>query len=79
MPTVPSDRVYIGELAEILERKPDTIRGWERTGRLPTDLCSQRGQDVDGYLGWRYWTSDQVEGIKQWLAKQPLSGFRTAA
>ena len=43
-------RVYIDELAKIVDREMGTIRKWERTV-LPKRLHSKRG-----YRGWRYWT-----------------------
>lgn len=58
-------RIYIDELAQIVNRKPDTIRKWERLGMLPTHLAPKRGM-----RDWRYWTDKQVygqRGILKWM------------
>jgi hypothetical protein len=73
MPERDEGRIYIGELAEIINRKPNTIRGWERTRRLPKKLCSHRS---DEGAAWRYWTPEQVEEIKEWVAQIPPSGLQ---
>jgi hypothetical protein len=62
-------RVYIDELAPILDREMGTIRKWERTS-LPKRLHSRRG-----YRGWRYWTDRQVwgkAGIIAWMEKNDM-------
>jgi hypothetical protein len=71
--TTPSERpatrepgcFYIDELSLIVNRKPDTIRKWERLGMLPSHLHPRRG-----LRDWRYWTDKQVygkRGILQWM------------
>jgi hypothetical protein len=62
-------RVYIDELAKIVDREMGTIRKWERTV-LPKRLHSKRG-----YRGWRYWTDKQVwgeKGIINWMAENDM-------
>lgn len=54
--------LFIGEVAERLDRVPHTIRQWERDKRLPKELHSKRDDN-----GWRFWTEEQVEGLKNWL------------
>jgi hypothetical protein len=56
-------RLYtIGSLAEALERKPITIRGWERDGIIPRSTFVKRG--VDGKHGRRRMYSEaQIDGI----------------
>lgn len=57
-------RVYIDELAVLVDRGMGTIRKWERS-ILPKRLHSKRG-----YRGWRYWTERQVwgkRGIIAWM------------
>lgn len=66
------DKIYIGELAKIIHRRPNTIRQWEREKRLPEHLQSHRPSDEEGLLGWRYWTQGQVEQIKQWMIDEKL-------
>jgi hypothetical protein len=58
-------RFYIDELSTIVNRKPDTIRKWERVDMLPPHLKPKRGT-----RGWRYWTDKQVygpRGIIKWM------------
>lgn len=61
------DKVYITEVAEAVNRRPATVRHWERNGILPKHLRSTRAD-----RGWRYWTREQVEGIKQWLIDEDM-------
>lgn len=56
------NRIYIREAAEILGRRMATLRKWEQLGVLPEHLRPHRGE-----RGWRYWTEDQIEGIRQWI------------
>lgn len=56
------ERVYIRDAAEILNRRMSTLRKWEQLGVLPAELLPHRGERQ-----WRYWTPDQIEGIKQWI------------
>jgi hypothetical protein len=60
-------QLYISDVAEMVNRKPATIRDWERRGILPRKLQSKRAP-----RGWRYWTPDQVEGIKDWMLKKDM-------
>jgi len=39
-----------------------TLRKWEQLGLLPAHLLPHRGD-----RGWRYWTPEQIEGIKKWI------------
>ena len=57
-------RVYIREAAILLDREMGTIRKWEAEGVLPKHLVSHRGE-----RNWRYWTPEQIEGIKAWIDK----------
>jgi hypothetical protein len=56
------EHIYIREAAEQLKRRMGTLRKWEQLGVLPENLRSQRG-----VRGWRFWTPDQIEGIKEWI------------
>ncbi len=60
-------RVYIAELAEIVNRRRQTIRGWEE--KLPSEHLPAR----DSPTGWRYWTEEQVDGIKEWMIGNCMS------
>jgi hypothetical protein len=57
-----AERIYIREAAELLNRRMGTLRKWEQLGVLPQHLVAHRGE-----RGWRYWTPDQLEGIREWL------------
>lgn len=55
-------RVYMRELARLLDRSSHTIRGWERDGLLPRGLRPHRDEK-----DWRYWTPQQAERLQSWL------------
>ena len=57
-----AERIYIREAAELLNRRMATMRKWEQLGVLPEHLRPHRG-----HRGWRYWTADQISGIREWL------------
>lgn len=62
------DRTYsIGEVAEILGRVPHTIRVWGYSNKLPEHLRPARDD-----RGWRYWTEEQVEGLKRWIIEEDI-------
>ena len=72
--TGPSSKRYsIGELGEIVDRRPDTIRKWEspdRLPQLPTHLLPKRDENDH-----RYWTHTQVygsRGIIAWMERNDL-------
>jgi hypothetical protein len=54
--------ISISEVCKMLNRRPNTVRGWDREGILPDHLKSTRMDN-----GWRGWTASQVEGLRQWL------------
>jgi hypothetical protein len=60
-------QIFIREAAELLNRRPPTIRDWERRGVLPARLRSKRND-----RGWRFWTEPQIEGIKAWMQKNDM-------
>ena len=63
-----SERLYsIGEAAEALDRVPHTLRIWIYQNRLPEHLLPQRDD-----RNWRYWTEEQIEGLKQWVVDQDM-------
>lgn len=65
-------RVKMGELSKTINRLPNTIRKWEREGKLPKKLMPKRDEE-----GRRYWTPAQVEGIVKWMAKLDMRPGRT--
>ncbi len=72
-----SKRLYIGEVAEELDRVPHTIRIWIYQNRLPENLLPYRDD-----RNWRYWTPEQVDGLKSWILEKdmrPGKGLSTTA
>lgn len=66
-PVEENDRIYIADAAAMLNRRPATLREWERSGILPRKLRSKRSDRQ-----WRYWTSEQIEEIQQWMQEIDL-------
>lgn len=60
------DRIYIREAAQILNRRMDTLRKWDRQGILPKKLQPKREKTG---RRWRYWTATQVKGIADWMER----------
>ena len=60
-------RIQIIDAAHSLGRVPHTLRVWEAQGRLPDHLLPHRDE-----RGWRYWTEEQVEGMRQWLIDEEI-------
>jgi hypothetical protein len=60
-------RLYIGEVAEQLDRVSHTIRIWIYNNRLPKHLLPQRDE-----RNWRWWTQEQVDEIKAWLESEDM-------
>jgi hypothetical protein len=56
------NHIYIREAADLLRRRMGTLRKWEQQKVLPEHLRSHRGE-----RNWRYWTPEQIEGIKEWI------------
>jgi hypothetical protein len=67
-------RIYMGEFSKIINRLPNTIRKWEREGKLPKKLVARRDDD-----GRRYWTPIQVEGVIAWMKRNDMRPGRTVA
>lgn len=62
-------RVYtIGEVAKIVERRPDTIRKYERKGLLPKPLSID--DDYPSYKGWRFYTSKDVYEMVEFFSSR---------
>lgn len=55
-------KVYIREAADLLNRRMATLRKWEQLDVLPAHLRPHRGA-----RGWRYWTPEQIEGLRDWI------------
>lgn len=62
-------RVYLKELAEQIDRRMNTIRGWEGTDKTPAALPKSLLPHRDE-RGWRYWTPAQVQRIEAWMKRE---------
>jgi hypothetical protein len=62
-----AEYAYMKDAAEYLNRRPATIRAWERSGILPKNLRPSRTD-----RGWRYWTYDQLDDIRHWMLELDL-------
>ena len=60
-------KIGIVELSSIVNRRPATIRNWERRGIMPQELLPQRDD-----RGWRWWTSEQARGIVAWILQERM-------
>lgn len=67
MTTAKEERFGITEAAALLNRSPQTLRSWDRKGLMPKRLRPKRDK-----FGNRYWTTELIQEIKDWIAK---SGF----
>jgi hypothetical protein len=68
--------IEIGEVAKMVDRKPATIRKWERDGDLPAVLMAS-GTNARNR---RIYTQQQAQGIRVFvedLARYPGSGLKT--
>ncbi len=64
-------RIYtIGEVSKIVERRPDTIRKYERNGLIPKPL--ELDVDYPSYRNWRFYTtSDVYEMVEFFMDRSP--------
>lgn len=52
-------RIYtVGEVAKIVEKRPDTIRKYEKRSLTPE--ANKFGNKYKGYSSWRYYTEEDV-------------------
>src|SRR4051812_4991940 len=63
-----SDKLSISALGKYINRRPATIRGWEREGVLPRPLRGSRS----GPRGHRHWTRKQADGIREWMVEADM-------
>lgn len=62
-------RVYtIGEVAKIVDRRPDTIRKYERSGLIPKPVSY--GEDYPSYKNWRFYSSPDVYEIVEFFSSR---------
>lgn len=57
----------ISQVAKELGRVPHTLRVWGYDNRLPVHLQPYRNG-----RGWRVWTREQIEGLKEWIITEDL-------
>ncbi len=62
-------RVYtIGEVAKIVERRPDTIRKYERSGLIPKPVAV--GEEYPSYKNWRFYSHPDVYEIVDFFSNR---------
>lgn len=62
-------RVYtIGEVAKIVERRPDTIRKYERSGLIPKPTSF--GDEYSSYKNWRFYMYSDVHEILNFFSER---------
>lgn len=60
-------RIYtIGEVAKIIQRRPDTIRKYEKRSLIPKPLSIQ--DDYPSYRNWRFYTGPDVYEMVEFFA-----------
>lgn len=68
-----STRLYmVGTLAELLERKPPTIRKWERLGYIPQSPYVSPARTHHGQK--RLYTREAIEGIVKIAKEEGITG-----
>lgn len=72
----------VGAVAQVLNRKPQTIRKWERKGWIPAPTyrtTKASGSDVVNtkQKGYRLYSREQVEVLLKALEQTNLTGTRT--
>jgi hypothetical protein len=68
-------RLYtVGEVAKIVERRPDTLRKYERRNLIPS--AEKFGDEYTGYSNWRYYDEgavyEMVEFFNQRVQGRPI-------
>lgn len=69
-------RLYtVGEVAKIVERRPDTLRKYERRNLIPS--AEKFGEKYTGYSNWRYYDQsavyEMVEFFNQRVQGRPVT------
>jgi hypothetical protein len=55
------ERIYLKELAELLDRTPNSIRSWVREDRLPEELKPMR----EGGRQQLFWKQAQLSALRE--------------
>lgn len=62
-------RIYtIGEVAKIVEKRPDTIRKYEKRNLIPSG--KKFSETCDGYKNWRYYDKQDVYDMVAFFNKR---------
>jgi hypothetical protein len=62
-------RIYtVGEVAKIVERRPDTIRKYEKRGLIPS--AEKFGSEYGAYSSWRYYNEDDVYQMVEFFSSR---------
>lgn len=62
-------RIYtIGEISKIVERRPDTIRKYEKRGLIPKPISLE--VDYPSYRNWRFYRADDVYEMVQFFSNR---------
>lgn len=62
----------LGELSELLNRRPVTLRKWERDGHLPKPTFVRPGANGDPRGRRRYYSKAQVEALVRIAAEEGI-------
>lgn len=62
----------VGTLADLLERKPPTIRKWEKLGYIPAPKYVTPGRNYHGRK--RLYTREAIEGIVEIAREEGITG-----
>ena len=74
-------RLYtVGEVAKIVERRPDTLRKYERKNLIPS--AKKFGEKCVGYTNWRYYDEsdvyEMVEFFNQRVQGRPIVNSKSS-
>lgn len=62
-------RIYtVGEVAKIVERRPDTIRKYEKRGLIPS--AEKFGSEYGAYSSWRYYNENDVYQMVEFFSSR---------
>jgi hypothetical protein len=62
-------RIYtVGEVAKIVERRPDTIRKYEKRGLIAS--AEKFGSEYGAYSSWRYYNEDDVYQMVEFFSSR---------
>lgn len=63
------NRIYtVGEVAKIVERRPDTIRKYEKKGLIAN--AQKFGKEYGAYSSWRYYNEEDVYHMVEFFSSR---------